>query len=59
MHLAEEAEKAIEQLREDHNFFMLELSQAVAVVRGLSANPEADVTGQLRDVRKGIQFNNA
>lgn len=51
---AEEAEKAIEQLREDHNFFMLELSQAVAVVRGLAANPEADVTGQLQDVRKGI-----
>lgn len=50
----EEAEKTIEQLREDHNFFMLELSRAVAVVRGLLASPEADVTEPLQNVRKGI-----
>jgi hemerythrin-like domain-containing protein len=50
----EEAEKTIEQLREDHNFFMLELSRAVAVVRGLLANPEADVTEPLQNVRKGV-----
>ena len=50
----EEAERTIEELREDHNFFMRELSEAIAIVRGLLANPEADPAEQLRNVRTKI-----
>ena len=49
-----EADKTIEVLREDHNFFMRELSQAIAVVRGLLVNPQADVGKQLEEVRKRV-----
>ena len=50
----DEAERTIEELREDHNFFMRELSQAVTVMRGLLANPEADAPEQLQSVRKSV-----
>jgi len=45
-----DAAKTIEELREDHNFFMRELSQAVAVMRELSVKPKADVAEQLQNV---------
>lgn len=48
-----EAERTIEELREDHNFFMRELSQAVAVIRGLLTDPE-DLAEQLQSVRKRV-----
>ena len=50
----EEVEKTIDGLREDHNFFMRELSQAVAVTRELLANPETDPAEQLQTVRQRI-----
>jgi hypothetical protein len=50
----EEAEKTIEELREDHNFFMRELSQSMVVMREVLANPEANVAQQLEDVRRRI-----
>ena len=50
----EEAEKSIEELREDHNFFMRELSQAVAVTRDLLTDPETDPAEQLQIARQRI-----
>jgi hypothetical protein len=49
-----EAERTIEELRGDHNFFMRELSQAVAVIRGLLTEPETDPAEQLQTVRERI-----
>ena len=48
-----EAARTIEELREDHNFFMRELSEAVAVIRGLLTDPE-DLAEQLQFVRKRV-----
>jgi hypothetical protein len=50
----DEAERTIEELRGDHNFFMRELSQAVAVIRGLLTEPETDPAEQLQTVRERI-----
>ncbi len=49
-----EAARTIEELREDHNFFMRELSQAVAIIRGLLTDPGTDLAEQLQSVRKRI-----
>ena len=51
---APEAERTIEQLREDHDFFMRELAQAIAVMRSLSANPAGHVVPPLEGVREKI-----
>ena len=53
---AGEQEKVIEQLRDDHNFFMHELAQAVAVTRGLLATVRPDVAEQLREIRKRVDI---
>ena len=55
-----EAERIIEQLRDDHDFFMRELAQAVAVMRDLLKNPHTDSPHtssheQLQDARKTIE----
>src|SRR5215213_11364787 len=49
---ASEQQRIIEELCDDHDFFMRELSQAVAVTRGLLANAQADAVEQLRHVCK-------
>lgn len=49
-----EAQSTIERLREDHDFFMRELSQAIGITRKLLANAEGAVADQLLDVRKRI-----
>lgn len=50
----EEPENTIAKLREDHNFFMHELSQAIAITRGLVAKAEGDIAEQLAEVQKKI-----
>ena len=49
-----EAQRTIEELHDDHDFFMRELSQTVAVVRGILANPKADAAKELRYVLERI-----
>ena len=51
---AEEPKKTIAQLREDHDFFMRELAQAVAITRGLLANATDKTAAQLEVVNKKI-----
>lgn len=50
-----DVEAMIEELREDHDFFMRELARAVAVMRGLLATAEADAAEELRNVRKRVE----
>jgi Hemerythrin HHE cation binding domain len=50
----EEPENTIAQLREDHNFFMRELSRAIAITRGLLTNAEGRIATQLEEVNKRI-----
>jgi hemerythrin superfamily protein len=49
-----EAESVIEKLREDHNFFMRELAQAIGILRELpqAPNTEARLTAILDTVRE-------
>ena len=47
-------QKTIAELRDDHEFFMRELSDAIAIMRELLVNPEADVVAQLQGVRERI-----
>lgn len=47
-------QKIIAELRNDHEFFMRELSDAIAIMRELMKNPEADVVAQLQGVRERI-----
>ena len=49
-----DAEAIIEELREDHDFFMRELAQAIAVMRDFSTKPNIDVSGELEDVRRRV-----
>ena len=49
-----EAESTIERLHEDHDFFMREVAQAIAVTRSLPANPGGQVVEQLQAVRAKI-----
>ena len=51
---SEEPKKTIAQLREDHDFFMRELAEAVAITRGLLANPDERTVAQLEVVNKKI-----
>ena len=50
----DEPENTIAILRDDHDFFMRELSQAVAITRGLLGNSEGNIAGQLEEVNKKI-----
>lgn len=52
----ETVEKVIENLKEDHNFFMRELSAAVKKMRELSegGEPEAEKSEKLKDTREKI-----
>ncbi len=50
----DEPENTIAILREDHDFFMRELSQAVAITRTLSANIEGKTAAQFEEVNKKI-----
>jgi iron-sulfur cluster repair protein YtfE (RIC family) len=49
-----EPENTIAQLREDHDFFMHELAQAVAITRSLLTNAEGNIAPQLEEVNKKI-----
>lgn len=50
-----EAEEVIEELRQDHDFFMRELARAVQLIRELSAKSEPElIARQLADVRAKI-----
>jgi hypothetical protein len=51
---AGEPGNTIDDLRRDHDFFMRELSQAIAITRGLLANFERDTTAQLGEVKNRI-----
>ena len=51
---ADEPDNTIAILRDDHDFFMRELSQAVAITRGLSGNSEDNIAGQLEEVNKKV-----
>lgn len=48
------AERTIEQLRTDHDFFMRELAQAIAVMRSLLGNAGGQAVPQLEGVRAKI-----
>lgn len=50
----DEPESTIAILRDDHDFFMRELSQAVAITRSLLGNSEANIAAQLEAVKKKI-----
>lgn len=50
----EEPANTIAQLREDHDFFMRELAQAVAITRSLLTNTEGRIATQLEEVDKKI-----
>ena len=51
----DEAQSVINQLRHDHDFFMVELARAVNTMRGmLSSGDSGAAEGQLRDVQKTI-----
>ena len=49
-----EHENTIAQLREDHDFFMRELSQAIAITRNLLTNAEGRIATELEEVNKRI-----
>ena len=49
-----EPEHTIAILREDHDFFMRELAQAIAITRSLVANTESNFAEQLEAVNKKI-----
>ena len=49
-----EPENTIAQLREDHDFFMRELAQAIAITRNLLANAEGRIATELEEVNKKI-----
>ena len=51
---AVEVEKAITELRHDHDFFMRELSQSVVIMRGLLENDSGQVADQLEGVRTRV-----
>ena len=50
----DEPETTIAILRDDHDFFMRELSNAVAITRSLLANAESNIAEQLREVKEKI-----
>ena len=50
----DEPEHTIAELREDHDFFMRELAQAIAITRSLMANTEGNFAEQLETVNKKI-----
>lgn len=50
----DEPEHTIAILREDHDFFMYELAQAIAITRSLMANTEGKPAEQLAAVNKKI-----
>lgn len=50
----DEPENTIAQLREDHDFFMRELAQAIAITHSLVANAEGNIAAQLEEVNKKI-----
>jgi len=50
----DDQQKTIAELRNDHEFFMRELSEAIATMRELLANPEVDIAPQLQSVRRRI-----
>lgn len=50
----QKAQKAIEQLKDDHNFFMRELSAAIKQLRDLLVADQTDVVNRLRDIRKKV-----
>jgi hemerythrin-like domain-containing protein len=50
----DEPEHTIAILREDHDFFMHELAQAIAITRSLMANAEGNSAEQLAAVNKKI-----
>ena len=49
-----EPENMIARLRDDHDFFMRELAQAIAITRGLSAKVEGNAAAPLGEVNKKI-----
>src|SRR6185369_10665853 len=49
-----EPENTIAQLREDHDFFMRELAQAIAITRSLPANAEGRIATELEEVNRKI-----
>lgn len=49
-----EVQTTIEELREDHDFFMRELARAVTIMRSLLASPGGRVATRLADVRTRI-----
>jgi hypothetical protein len=49
-----EPENTIAKLRDDHDFFMRELAEAIALTRSLSAKIEGNVVAQLAEVKTKI-----
>lgn len=49
-----EPENTIAKLRHDHDFFMRELAEAIALTRGLSAKTEGNTVAQLGEVKKKV-----
>ena len=49
-----EPENTIAKLRDDHDFFMRELAEAIAITRALPAKAEGDTVQQLGEVKKKI-----
>ena len=49
-----EPENTIAKLRDDHDFFMRELAQAIAITRGLSAKDEGNAAAQLGEVNQKL-----
>ena len=50
----DEPENTIAQLRHDHDFFMRQLSEAIAITRDLIANVRRDTAAALAEVNKKI-----
>lgn len=51
----DEAQSVVNQLRHDHDFFMVELARAVNMMRGMMSSRDSDVAEeQLRDVKKTV-----
>lgn len=50
----DEPANTIAELREDHDFFMRELAQAIAITRSLLANGDGRIAAQLEEVNKKI-----
>ena len=50
-----EPQKVIADLREDHNFFMLELSESIVILRRLLDHGASDASGRLDEVVKRIE----